>query len=90
MNSKGVDQVVVIAFNDAFVMNAWGKVNGLKSESKVLFMADTKSFFSKDLGWSLGDTGRNDRWAMVIEKDGTISYLEKEKDFKQVTVSSVL
>lgn len=85
--SKGVDQVVVIAFNDAFVMNAWGKVNGLKGDSKVLFMADTKSFLSKDLGWEIGNTGRNDRWAMVIEKDGTVSYVEKEKDFKQVTVS---
>ena len=25
---KGVDLVVVIAFNDAWVMSAWGKVNG--------------------------------------------------------------
>lgn len=71
-------------------MNAWGKVNGLSKDSKVLFMSDTKSFLSKDLGWEIGNTGRNDRWAMVIEKDGTVSYVEKEPDFKQVTVSSYL
>lgn len=68
-------------------MNAWGKVNGVKGDSKILFMGDTKTFLSKDLGWEIGNTGRNDRWALVIEKDGTVSYVEKEPDFKQVTVS---
>lgn len=33
--SKGVDVVAVIASNDAFVMNAWGKVNGVKGDGIV-------------------------------------------------------
>lgn len=33
----------------------------------------------------LGD--RNGRWAMVVEKDGTISYSETETSPGQVTVS---
>jgi hypothetical protein len=33
-----------------------------------LFLSDTKSFFSKNYGWMLGE--RNGRWAMVIDKDG--------------------
>lgn len=32
IRGKGVDLVVVIASNDAFVMSAWGKVNGIKDE----------------------------------------------------------
>lgn len=36
LQSKGVDLVVVIASNDAWVMAAWGKVNGVKADSKIL------------------------------------------------------
>ena len=32
---KGVDVVAVIASNDAWVMNAWGKVNGVKGDDLV-------------------------------------------------------
>lgn len=35
LKAKGVDQIVVIAMNDAFVMNAWAKANGIKDESIV-------------------------------------------------------
>lgn len=68
-------------------MNAWGKVNKPPKGEKVLFMSDTKSFLSKSIGWQIPGTDRNDRWALVVEKDGTISYIEKESDFKQVSVS---
>jgi alkyl hydroperoxide reductase 1 len=35
LKSKGVDEVVFIAFNDPFVMAAWGKANGVKDNSIV-------------------------------------------------------
>lgn len=35
LRKKGVDIVAVIAFNDAFVMSAWGKINGMKDEDIV-------------------------------------------------------
>jgi alkyl hydroperoxide reductase 1 len=85
--SKGVDQVVVIASNDPFVMNAWGKVNGCTKDSKTLFMSD--SSFSKNHGWDAGMGDRNGRWAMIIEKDGTVSYAENEASPKDVEVSLV-
>jgi len=85
--SKGVDLIGVIASNDAFVMNAWGKVNGAKPDSKIYFFSDTKSFFSKNYGWAAGMGDRNGRWAMIIEKDGTVSYAEVEKSPREVTVS---
>lgn len=37
MKAKGVDSVIFIASNDAFVMSAWGKANGIKDESIVRF-----------------------------------------------------
>lgn len=32
LKEKGVDKVIVLAYNDAFVMSAWGKANGVKSD----------------------------------------------------------
>lgn len=83
---KGVDLIVVIAFNDSWVMSAWAKVNGVTSDSRIKFMADTKTCFSKQIGWMAGMGERNGRWAMVIEKDGTISYAECDKP-REVQVS---
>ena len=87
LQSQGVDIVVVIASNDAWVMSAWGKVNGVKGDSKILFMSDTKTYFSKAHGWEAGMGDRNGRWAMIVEKDGTVSYAENEKSPREVNVS---
>ena len=82
---KGVDLVAVIAFNDAWVMSAWGKVNGVKDSEKILFLSDTKSKLSQQIGWMAGMGERNGRWAMIIDH-GTISYAEQEQDPRKVTV----
>jgi len=87
LKGKGVDTVAVIASNDAFVMNAWGKVNKVKGDDDIIFLADTKSHFSKNHGWAAGMGDRNGRWAMVVDKDGKIVYAENEKSPGQVTVS---
>ncbi|KAK5174901.1 uncharacterized protein LTR77_000037 [Saxophila tyrrhenica] len=84
---KNVDLVAVIASNDGWVMSAWGKVNGVNNSEKILFLSDTKTQYAKQIGWMAGMGERNGRWAMIIEKDGTISYAEQEKDPRQVTVS---
>ncbi|KAI4126147.1 MAG: hypothetical protein LQ338_003887 [Usnochroma carphineum] len=81
IKSKGVDLVVVIAFNDAWVMSAWAKANGIKDE--ILFMTDTDTQFSKSIGWVRGD--RTGRYALVIDH-GKITYAENEAG-GDVTVS---
>lgn len=86
----GVDVVAVIASNDAWVMAAWGKVNGVKpNDESVLLLSDTASFFSKEYGWAAGMGDRNGRWAMVVDREGTIVYADKESDPSKVTVSGV-
>lgn len=35
LKGKGVDIIAVIAFNDAWVMNAWGKVNNVVGDDIV-------------------------------------------------------
>ena len=85
LKAKGVDLVACMAVNDAFVMNAWGKVNGVKNDD-VLFLSDTKTFFSKEYGWPAGMGDRNGRWAMVFDH-GKVIYAENEKSPGEVSVS---
>jgi alkyl hydroperoxide reductase 1 len=66
-------------------MNAWGKVNGVKGD-EVLFLSDTKTFFSKEHGWPAGMGDRNGRWAMVFDH-GKVTYAENEKSPGEVSVS---
>ena len=83
IKGKGVDVVAVIAFNDAWVMSAWGKVNGVKNDD-IFFMTDPESKFSKSVGWNMGE--RTARYAMIIDH-GKIVYAEKEPG-REVTVST--
>ena len=82
IKSKGVDVVAVVAFNDAWVMSAWGKANGVKDDD-LLFMSDPEAKFSKSIGWNMGE--RTARYAMIIDH-GKIVYAEKEPG-REVTVS---
>lgn len=52
-----------------------------------LLLSDTKTKFSEKYGWAAGMGDRNGRWAMVIEKDGSISYAENESKASEVSVS---
>jgi len=83
LKAKGVDVIACIAYNDAFVMSAWGKANNIKDDS-ILFLSDTGAAFSSKLGWTLGE--RTARYALIIDH-GKIVYAEKEPG-REVSVSS--
>ena len=73
LRAKGVEQVVVIAYNDAWVMSAWGKANGLRDDF-ILFASDDAGF-SKSIGWDMGE--RTARYAVVVDH-GKVVYAAKE------------
>jgi len=83
IKGKGVDIVAVIAFNDAFVMNAWSKANGVKNDD-ILFLSDVGTKFSQTIGWTMGE--RTARYALIIDH-GKIIYAEKEASGGDVSVS---
>lgn len=77
---KGVDKVVCISVNDAWVMDAWGKEQGVGD--KILMLADGNGAFAEAMGLTLDGSGyglgkRSQRYAAVIE-NGTITRLEVE------------
>jgi glutaredoxin/glutathione-dependent peroxiredoxin len=80
LRSKGVDEVVCVSVNDAFVMAAWGDAQGAKG--KVRMLADGNGDFTRAVGLELDASGfgmgkRSQRYAMVVN-DGKVEQLQVE------------
>ncbi|MBP1684839.1 MAG: Redoxin domain protein [Deltaproteobacteria bacterium] len=77
IKAKGVDEIVCLSVNDAFVMGAWGKSNN--AAGKVRMVADGNGEFTKALGLTLDASGfgmglRSQRYAMIAQ-DGKVTEL---------------
>jgi len=89
IRAKGVDEIVCLAVNDAFVMGAWGKASN--AQGKVRMLADGNAEFTKALGLALDASGfgmgtRSQRYAIVAQ-DGKVKELFVEPG-PGLTVSS--
>ncbi len=77
LKAKGVDSIVCLAVNDAFVMGAWGKDQNVGD--KVTLVADGSAAFTKAAGLELDLTERGlglrcQRFSMVVA-DGVVKSL---------------
>jgi peroxiredoxin len=77
LKGKGVDKIVCIAVNDAWVMDAWGKEQGV--EDDIVMVGDGSGTFAEAMGLVMDGSGfglgkRSKRYAAIIE-DGTITNL---------------
>jgi peroxiredoxin len=80
IRQKGVDEIVCLSVNDAFVMGAWGKANSCAG--KVRMLADGNGELTQALGLGLDASGfgmgqRSQRYAMIVH-DGTVKELMVE------------
>jgi len=80
LTDKGVDRIVCVAVNDAWVMDAWGKDQGVGDS--IVMLADGSGEFTKALGLEVDMSAfglgvRSQRYAAVIE-DGVITTLNVE------------
>jgi glutaredoxin/glutathione-dependent peroxiredoxin len=80
VTDKGVDTIACIAVNDAFVMDAWGKDQGVGDS--ILMLADGNGEFTKAMDLVMDGTGiglglRSKRYAAILD-DGVITSLEVE------------
>jgi peroxiredoxin len=76
--AKGVDSIICLSVNDAFVMDAWGKS---QNADNIIMLADGSAAFTLALGLE-ADTGafggmRSCRYAMVVD-NGIITTLNVE------------
>ncbi len=80
MRAKGVDSVACMAVNDAFVMGAWARDQGV--DGRITMLADGSAAFTRALGLELdlvarGLGVRSQRFAMVAE-NGRVTHLAVE------------
>jgi peroxiredoxin len=81
IRGKGVDRIVCLSVNDAFVMDAWGKNQNVGD--KVMMVADGNADFAKAVGLEMDGSGygmgtRIRRFSMVVD-NGTVKQLNVEK-----------
>ncbi|MDP1520650.1 peroxiredoxin [Porticoccus litoralis] len=79
IKAKGVDTIVCMSVNDAFVMDAWGKAQNAEA---LLMLADGNGQFATALGLEVDASGygmglRSKRFALVAE-DGIVTHLAVE------------
>jgi len=79
--AKGVDTIVCLSVNDAFVMGAWGKDQG--AGDKVRMLADGNGDFTRAVGLEFdaskfGMGKRSQRYAMIVD-DGVVKALNVEE-----------
>ena len=86
LKAKGVDTIACISVNDAFVMKAWAKDQGVTDE--MVMLADGNADFTRAVGLEMdgskfGMGPRSQRYSMVV-KDGVVEKLNVEEggDFK--------
>jgi glutaredoxin/glutathione-dependent peroxiredoxin len=84
IRAKGVDDIICVSVNDAFVMDAWGKDRGIGD--KVTLIADGNGDLAKALGLDFDGSGigfglRAQRFAAIVE-DGVVTKLAVEAPMK--------
>jgi peroxiredoxin len=93
LKAKGVTTIACVAVNDPFVMDAWGKANGVGDD--ILLLADGNGEFTAAMGLELDGSGfglgkRSKRYAAIVE-DGVLTSLDvDETGIDLSTCSNVL
>ena len=89
LKARGVDAIACLSVNDIWVMDAWGRDQGVGD--KIMMLADGNATYIRALGLSVdlsaGGMGvRGQRFAMIVD-DGIVSHLAIEKP-REFAVSS--
>jgi glutaredoxin/glutathione-dependent peroxiredoxin len=90
LKAKGIDEIVVTAANDHWVMHFWAQ--HMNAEGKLSFLADNNAEFTKAIGLDfdassgLGGT-RSKRYSMLVE-DGVVKVLNIEQETGKAEITS--
>lgn len=91
--AQGVDEIVCMAVNDAFVMDAWGKA---QNADRITMVADGNADFARALGLDTDARGygmgvRARRMAMIVE-NGSVTHLALESGggVKETSAEAIL
>jgi len=90
--AKGVDRIICMAVNDAFVMDAWGKAS---NADQILMVADGNGEFATALGLEADFHNfhmglRSKRFAMVVENGVVKTLAVDEKGLEKTAAEAIL
>ena len=90
--AKGIDAIICLSVNDAFVMNAWGEAQNAEN---IMMLADGDGSYTKLLGLSMETAAfgglRSQRYALVIDNGTVVGlHIEKPKEFEVSKAESIL
>lgn len=88
IKAKGVDSIICLSVNDAFVMDAWGKQSNAE---EIIMLADGNAELTNVLGLTLDARGfgmgeRSKRYSMLVDNQ-VVTHLNIEPE-GGITVSS--
>ena len=92
IKAKGVDSIVCLSVNDAFVMGAWGKT---QNAEELLLVADGSCAFTSAVGMELDLTAgglgvRSQRYAMIVN-DGVVEAIKLDQgSIEKSTAEAIL
>lgn len=91
IKAKGVDTIICMAVNDAFVMGAWGEQ---QNAEHLKMLSDGGAEFTKALGVDITIPGmgvRSNRFAMIVD-NGVVTHFAPEapKEFKVSSAEAIL
>jgi len=80
IKAAGIDSIVCLSVNDAFVMGAWGQA---QNAEEIVMLADGNGELTGKLGLELDGSGfglgtRSQRYAMIVN-DGSVTHLNVEE-----------
>ena len=92
LKAKGIDAIICLSVNDAFVMAAWGKAQNAEN---LMMLADGDGSYTKALGLEMETAAfgglRSQRYSMIID-NGVVTNLnvEKPKEFEVSNAETIL
>jgi peroxiredoxin len=81
LKAKGIDEIWCVAVNDAFVMGAWGRDQGVNG--RIRMMGDGSATWTRSMGMELDLTARgmgvrSQRYSAILD-NGVVTQLNLEK-----------
>jgi peroxiredoxin len=94
IKGRGIDAIVCLSVNDAYVMNAWGTAQNV--DDRIVMVADGSAAFTRAVGLELdldsrGMGMRSQRYALIAD-DGVVThrFVEEPGKFEVSSAESIM
>jgi 2-Cys peroxiredoxin 5 len=91
LKQKGVDMVICVATNDAFVMEAWGRTSG-GADAGIRFLSDGKAELTRAFGLAMESDVfvRSKRYSLIADDGVVTHYFSSDEQASDTWAPNVL